>query len=146
MDLSIRVIALILCCDRSRFASRHPHLSVVQVFKDRFCCAVSFDSSAAEKRDYEELRTTRQALHQKSFTALPFPRPAENPRRCREVRIIYTPNEPSTPLQKIVGEASKQTLAAPSQLPYIVDKVTATTPPITRNSSSPCRTPGSRPQ
>ena len=89
MDLSIRVIALILCCDRSRFASRHPHLSVVQVFKDRFCCAVSFDSSAAEKRDYEELRTTRQALHPKSFTALPLPPPAENPgaaERC----ALYT--------------------------------------------------------
>jgi hypothetical protein len=36
MDLSIRVIAFNTFCDRSRFASRHPHLSVVQVFKDRF--------------------------------------------------------------------------------------------------------------
>ena len=31
------------------FASRHPHLSVVQFVKDQHC-AVSFDSSAAEKR------------------------------------------------------------------------------------------------
>ena len=36
MDLSIRVIAFNTFCDLRRFASRHPHLSVVQVFKDRF--------------------------------------------------------------------------------------------------------------
>jgi len=103
MDLSIRVIAFNTFCDRSRFASRHPHLSVVQVFKDRFCCAVSFDSSAAERRDYEELSTTRQALLAKFLTTLAPPHTAENPRRCSEVRIIYTPNPPSIPFRKIVG-------------------------------------------
>ena len=79
MDLSIRVIAFNTFCDRSRFASRHPHLSVVQVFKDRFCCAVSFDSSAAERRDYEELSTTRQALLAKFLTTLASPTPPKTP-------------------------------------------------------------------
>ena len=108
MDLSIRVIAFNTFCDRSRFASRHPHLSVVQVFKDRFCCAVSFDSSAAERRDYEELSTTRQALLAKFLTTLAPPHTAENPRRCSEVRIIYTPNPPSIPFCKIVGMDPKR--------------------------------------
>ena len=55
MDLSIRVIALMLCCDLSHFASRHPHLSVVQVFKDHLRCAKHLSPSAAQKRDYEPL-------------------------------------------------------------------------------------------
>ena len=66
MDLSIRVIALILCCDQSRFASRHPHLSVVQIFKDHRR-AVAFTSSAAEKRDYEALSTSRQAFRESFY-------------------------------------------------------------------------------
>ena len=77
MDLSIRVIALILFCNLRRFASRHPHLSVVQIFKDHRR-AVSFDSSAAERRDYEELLTSRQALNRFSFTSTSSPLPPEN--------------------------------------------------------------------
>jgi hypothetical protein len=34
MDLSIRVIALIPLATCVAYASRHPHLSVVQIFKD----------------------------------------------------------------------------------------------------------------
>ena len=68
MDLSIyftSAFALILFATEVAFASRHPHLSVVQFVKDQRC-AVSFDSSAAEKRDYEALSTSRQAIS-KSF-------------------------------------------------------------------------------
>ena len=35
MYLYIRVIALILFSNLRRFASRHPHLSVVQIVKDQ---------------------------------------------------------------------------------------------------------------
>ena len=88
MDLSIRVIALILFCDLRRFASRHPHLSVVQIFKDRYR-AVSFDSSAAEKRDYEALPTSRQALSHFFFPANFFFPSAENPGSSEEGEL-YT--------------------------------------------------------
>ena len=57
--------ALIPFATEVAFASRHPHLSVVQFVKDQRR-AVSFDSSAAEKRDYEALSTSRQAIS-KSF-------------------------------------------------------------------------------
>jgi hypothetical protein len=89
MDLSIRVIAFNTFCDRSRFASRHPHLSVVQVFKDRFRRAVSFDSSAAERRDYEEPSKLRQALRTTFFNLSASPCTAENPRHRRE-GALYT--------------------------------------------------------
>jgi hypothetical protein len=63
MDLSIRVIAFNTLCDRSHFASRHPHLSVVQIVKELlFPPRRSNNSSAAEKRDYEELLSNRQAF------------------------------------------------------------------------------------
>jgi len=89
MDLSIRVIAFNTFCDRSHFASRHPHLSVVQVFKDRFRRAVSFDSSAAERRDYEEPSKLRQALRTTFFNLPSPPTPPETPgtaERC----ALYT--------------------------------------------------------
>lgn len=59
MDLSIRVIALILCCDRSRFASRHPHLSVVQIFKDQHRFAQK-TTPAAKRRNYPIPTKNRQ--------------------------------------------------------------------------------------
>ncbi|MBV2194474.1 MAG: hypothetical protein KUL81_14160, partial [Azonexus sp.] len=82
--------ALIPFATEVAFASRHPHLSVVQFVKDQRC-AVSFDSSAAEKRDYEALPTSRQAIS-KSFlqqleTSCPSTSP-ENPVAAEEVRII----------------------------------------------------------
>ena len=89
MDLSIRVIALILFCDLRRFASRHPHLSVVQIFKDRYR-AVSFDPPAAEKRDYEALPTSRQALSRFFFYFFFPPLPPETPVRSEEAEL-YTP-------------------------------------------------------
>ena len=61
MDFSIRVIALILLCDLRRFASRHPHLSVVQIFKDQLRCASPTSPSAAQKKDYEPFLQLRQA-------------------------------------------------------------------------------------
>jgi len=89
MDLSIRVIAFNTLCDRSHFASRHPHLSVVQIVKELLSrCAVSFDSSAAERRDYEELPSNRQALSLNFFLFPPLPQPPENPAAAEEVRII----------------------------------------------------------
>jgi len=67
MDLSIRVIAFNTFCNLRRFASRHPHLSVVQIVKELlFHRAVAFASSAAERQDYEELLSPRQAF-QKYF-------------------------------------------------------------------------------
>ena len=62
MDLSIRAIALMLCRDRSHFAFKHPHLSVVQIFKDHRCAKLK-SPSAAQKRNYEPLPYFCQALH-----------------------------------------------------------------------------------
>jgi hypothetical protein len=46
-------------------ASRHPHLSVVQIVKELLSRrAVSLNPSAAERRDYEELPSNRQAILQ----------------------------------------------------------------------------------
>ncbi|WP_374341952.1 hypothetical protein, partial [Azonexus sp.] len=70
MDCSIfftSAFALIHCVTEVT-ASRHPHLSVVQTFKDQFRRAVAFASSAAEKRDYEQLPAPRQVLQQFNFS------------------------------------------------------------------------------
>ena len=89
MDLSIRVIAFNTLRDRSHLASRHPHLSVVQIVKELLSHrAVSFDSSAAERRDYEELPSIRQALSLNFFLLPPPPQPPETPAAAEEVRII----------------------------------------------------------
>ncbi|HEX6733683.1 MAG TPA: hypothetical protein VF096_02625, partial [Azonexus sp.] len=50
--------------------------------------AVSFDSSAAERRDYEELLSLRQALSLNFFLFPPPLQPPENPAAAEEVRII----------------------------------------------------------
>jgi hypothetical protein len=71
MDLSIRVIAIMLFCDRSHFASRHPHLSVVQVVKEHFPLRQTQSPSAAQKRDYEPLPYFRQALQKIFFPQIP---------------------------------------------------------------------------
>lgn len=92
MDLSIRVIAFNTFCDRNRFASRHPHLSVVQVFKDRFRRAVSFDSSAAERRDYEEPSKLRQALRTTFFNLPSPPAPPKTPAPQERCALYTQPN------------------------------------------------------
>lgn len=78
MDLSIRVIALMLCRDRSHFASKHPHLSVVQIFKDHRC-AKPKSPSAAQKRDYEPLPYFRQAVQRLFLNHLTLPKPLKLP-------------------------------------------------------------------
>ena len=94
MDLSIRVIAFNTFVQLALLASRHPHLSVVQVVKDQFRGAVVFTSSAAERRDYEELLTNRQAFLQIFLATLYFyftlqlPREAPAPlKRCALYRF-----------------------------------------------------------
>ena len=95
MDLSIRVIAFNTFVQLASLASRHPHLSVVQIVKDHFHRAVSLNPSAAEKRDYEELQLNRQAKFE-SFFLLKPPKPsppllphfARKTQRCKEPRII----------------------------------------------------------
>ena len=82
MDLSIRVIAFNTFVQLALLASRHPHLSVVQVVKDHFRRAVVFTSSAAERRDYEELLTNRQAFLQIFFAALYFHLTLQPPRKA----------------------------------------------------------------
>ncbi len=88
MDLSIRVIAFNTFLRFASLASRHPHLSVVQIVKDHFHRAVSLNPSAAEKRDYEALPTSRQALSAQLLLFTPSPPPPENPAAAEEVRII----------------------------------------------------------
>lgn len=87
MDLSIRVIALMLCRDRSHFASKHPHLSVVQIFKDHRC-AKPKSPSAAQKRDYEPLPLFLSSSS--AFISEPPDSPvtAETATTAGEVRIL----------------------------------------------------------
>jgi hypothetical protein len=93
MDCSIlftSAFALIPFATEVAFASRHPHLSVVQFVKDQRR-AVSFDPSAAEKRDYEAPPTSRQAFSKSFFQQLETSCPStspENPVAAEEVRII----------------------------------------------------------
>jgi hypothetical protein len=77
MDLSIRVIAFNTFCDQSHFASRHPHLSVVQIVKELLNSTapnLPFPSSpsAAKRRDYEELPSNRQAVSLNFFLTTSF--------------------------------------------------------------------------
>jgi hypothetical protein len=53
-------------------------------------CAAPFDSSAAEKRDYEALPTSRQAFRKVFYnnSKLPAPTPPKTPGAAEEVRII----------------------------------------------------------
>jgi hypothetical protein len=93
MDLSIRVIAFNTLCDRSHFASRHPHLSVVQIVKELLNSTAPsrpFPSnpSAAKRRDYEELPSNRQAVSLNFFCLFSLPQPPENPAAAEELRII----------------------------------------------------------
>ncbi|HLO62855.1 MAG TPA: hypothetical protein VK165_07805, partial [Azonexus sp.] len=69
------------------FASRHPHLSVVQFVKDQ-CRAVSFDSSAAEKRDYEAPPNFSQAFLAKFLASPDSPASPKTLVAAGEVRII----------------------------------------------------------
>ena len=78
MDLSIRVIALMLCRDRSHFAFKHPHLSVVQIFKDHRCAKLK-SPSAAQKRDYEPLPYFRQAAQRLFLNHLTLLNPLKPP-------------------------------------------------------------------
>jgi len=98
MDLSIRVIAFNTFCDLRRFASRHPHLSVVQIFKELFTShrAVAFASSAAERQDYEELLLPRQAFSQNFLLHLTPLQPPKTPGTAGEVRILLIKSTPST--------------------------------------------------
>ena len=106
MDLSIRVIALILFCDLRRFASRHPHLSVVQIFKDRYR-AVSFDPSAAEKRDYEELPTSRQAISRFFFSSYFSSLPPETPAKSEEAELYTHQNRRQLVYGKLANHRRK---------------------------------------
>ena len=107
MDLSIRVIAFNTFCDRNRFASRHPHLSVVQVFKDRFRRAVSFDSSAAERRDYEEPSKLRQALRTTFFNLPSPPAPPKTPAPQERCALYTQPNLSQATMENIENEIKK---------------------------------------
>jgi hypothetical protein len=88
MDLSIRVIAIILFATCVAYASRHPHLSVVQIVKDHHHRAKTFASSAAERQDYEELLSPRQAFSQNFLPRLTPPQPPKTPGTAGEVRIL----------------------------------------------------------
>ncbi len=81
MDLSIRVIALILLRDRSRFASRHPHLSVVQIVKELLSRPNRPVSPLeAKKRDCETITTNSQATSLNFIYSLLSPTTAGKPR------------------------------------------------------------------
>ena len=114
MDLSIRVIAFNTFCDRSHFASRHPHLSVVQVFKDRFRRAVSFDSSAAERRDYEEPSKLRQALRTTFFNLPSPPTPPETPGTAERCALYTHLNRSQALLENIKNESQKGQIDSPA--------------------------------
>ena len=97
MDLSIRVIAIILFATRVAFASRHPHLSVVQIVKELlFHRAVAFASAPAERQDYEELLSPRQAFLQNFLLRLTPLQPPKTPGTAGEVRILPIKSGPST--------------------------------------------------
>ena len=110
MDLSIRVIAFNTFCDRSHFASRHPHLSVVQVFKDRFRRAVSFDSSAAERRDYEEPSKLRQALRTTFFNLPSPPTPPKTPGTAERCALYTHQNRSQADVENIGNEVKNSQL------------------------------------
>jgi hypothetical protein len=78
MYLYIRVIALMLCRGLNHFASKHPHLSVVQIVKDHRC-AKPLSPSAAQKKDYEPFPLIRQALRLLLPNRLTLPTPPKHP-------------------------------------------------------------------
>ena len=87
MDLSIRVIALILCVTK---VTSHQDTHTYRLFKllKITCPNRPFRPPEAEKRDYEALPTSRQAFQLNFFSLLPLPQPPENPAAAEEVRII----------------------------------------------------------
>jgi len=87
------VFALILLCDLRRFASRHPHLSVVQIFKELSCFtprrAVSFQTTRQQQRSeimkhFKQLVNTSEQL----FSQLLFFEDTETTGTAEEVRIL----------------------------------------------------------
>jgi hypothetical protein len=58
--------------------------------------AVAFASSAAERQDYEELLTSRQAFLQMFLLRLTPLQPPETPGTAGEVRILPIKSKPST--------------------------------------------------
>jgi hypothetical protein len=60
MDLSIRVIAFNTFRDQSHFASRHPHLSVVQIFKDQSPTTQRQQRDKIMKHLQKEVKTSRR--------------------------------------------------------------------------------------
>ena len=93
-------LPLILFATRVAYASRHPHLSVVQLVKDQFRCAV-----VSFRRHQQRSEIMKRFLHLvntslKLFSCFLFFRAALLLRRVEEVRILQTYYTPSTPFSK----------------------------------------------
>jgi len=71
MDLSIRVIAFNAFCNSRCFASRHPHLSVVQIFKDQAATSKK-PVCSREARLWRKPRI-QSRVHQLFLLQLPLP-------------------------------------------------------------------------
>jgi len=73
-------------CDQSHFASRHPHLSVVQIFKEHATTSIN----TRQQQRSEIMKITPVPV--KSFSTLllllSLPEPAKMPAASEEVRII----------------------------------------------------------
>jgi hypothetical protein len=86
----IRVIAFNTFLSPKQLASRHPHLSVVQIVKELLSHrAVSFDPSAAERQDYEAINLTRQPL-QLNFFPTPSAQTATKSATAQASRAFYS--------------------------------------------------------
>ena len=102
-------------CDRSHFASRHPHLSVVQIFKDH---AAPFRLIRQQQRS-EIMKNLLLCVKRFStlfffnFASLPSPTTAGNPRRCRRGAHYIDPTKPVNHQNKINSKTPKPTTQMP---------------------------------
>ena len=118
MDLSIRVIAIMLFCDRSHFASRHPHLSVVQVVKDHFLLRQTLESVCSTEARLWTASLLLSSFSEDIFSEKPnfllplllLPQSPLSLAAAGEVRILRIFQNPSIPFLKIVSIRQKTLL------------------------------------
>jgi len=101
MDLSIRVIALILSSNLRRFASRHPHLSVVQIVKEPLSLPAAPARFSRQQQRSEIMRQLQNSVKPLLYFSFhpAWPRQTGKPRhRRRAAHYIEIEKEVNTPL------------------------------------------------
>jgi len=78
-------------------ASRHPHLSVVQTFKEQRRAKLTSIRPQQRSEIMKHYISFRQAPQQNFFRLTARLTPPENPGTARKVRILHTPKKTSTP-------------------------------------------------